>query len=113
MRPTATLANTSRGGVVDEDALLAALENGVIHSAGVDVFETEPLGGAAARFAAADRLVTLAHIGSASEATRAAMVDLAVDNILDILDILAGIAARTPIPGDLQVPGKQTKQSAS
>jgi phosphoglycerate dehydrogenase-like enzyme len=110
MPPTATLVSTSRGGVVDEEALLAALDKGVIHSAGLDLFETGPLGEAASRYAAADRLVTLPHIGSASEATRAAMVDLAVGNILDIL---AGNSARTPIPGGLQVPGKQTTPTAS
>jgi glyoxylate reductase len=105
MRPSATLINTSRGGVVDEDALLTALDNGVIHSAGVDVFETEPLAGAAATFAKAERLVTLPHIGSATEATRAAMVDLAVDNILDVL---FGNPARTPIPGGPAVPSQRS-----
>ncbi|WP_284748992.1 2-hydroxyacid dehydrogenase [Amycolatopsis sp. RTGN1] len=95
MKPTATLVNTSRGGVVDEAALLAALRSGVLHSAGLDVFEREPLGADVADLVAADRLVALPHVGSATEATRAAMVDLAVDNLLDVL---AGRPARTPIP---------------
>ncbi|MFI7062532.1 2-hydroxyacid dehydrogenase [Kribbella sp. NPDC050124] len=105
MRPTATLINTSRGGVVDEDALLAALADGTIHSAGLDVFETEPLGQRASKFAGADRLVTLPHIGSATEATRAAMVDLAVDNILDVV---LGNPARTPIAGGPAVPKQRS-----
>ena len=47
-------------------------------------------------------MVTLPHIGSATEATRAAMVDLAVDNILEVL---AGRPARTPLPGTAASPG--------
>jgi glyoxylate reductase len=109
MKPGATLVNTSRGGVVDEDALLAAIQRGIIHSAGLDVFESEPLGADADKFAGVDRLVTLPHIGSASEATRAAMVDLAVDNILDIL---GGKAARTPVPDGLSTPARQLRQAA-
>ena len=96
MKPTATLVNTARGAVVDEAALLAALRDGVIHSAGIDVFEREPRGADVADLVAQPRLVALPHIGSATEATRAAMVDLAVDNILDVL---AGRPARTPLPG--------------
>ena len=96
MKPTATLVNTSRGGVVDEDALLTALRDGQIHSAGLDVFESEPLHDTASPLLHERRLVVLPHVGSATQATRAAMVDLAVDNLLDVL---SGRPARTPLPG--------------
>ncbi|GAA3846938.1 D-glycerate dehydrogenase [Streptomyces coacervatus] len=102
MKPTATLVSTSRGGVVDEDALLKALHDGVIHSAGLDVFEREPMGTELSPLVGDPRVVTLPHIGSATEATRAAMVDLAVDNILQVL---AGRPARTPLPGSAAAPG--------
>ncbi|WP_037370663.1 2-hydroxyacid dehydrogenase [Amycolatopsis orientalis] len=101
MKPTATLVNTSRGGVVDEKALLAALRDGTIHSAGLDVFEREPRGTDVADLVAESRLVALPHVGSATEATRAAMVDLAVDNLLAVL---AGEPAHTPLPGTPAVP---------
>jgi len=101
MKPTATLINTARGAVVDEAAVLAALRDGTIHSAGLDVFEREPRGADVADLVAQSRLVALPHIGSATEATRAAMVDLAVDNVLDVL---AGLPARTPLPGTAALP---------
>ena len=101
MKPTATLINTARGGVVDEPALLAALRAGTIHSAGLDVFAREPRGADVADLVAESRLVALPHIGSATEATRAAMVDLAVDNVLDVL---SGLPARTPLPGTAALP---------
>ena len=107
MKPTATLINTSRGGVVDEEALLRALAEGIIHSAGLDVYEHEPLGPDVARLVAESRLVTLPHIGSATEATRAAMVDLAVDNLVALL---AGQPAKTPVPGTQAQPGLTTTQ---
>ncbi|MFI0780514.1 NAD(P)-dependent oxidoreductase [Streptomyces sp. NPDC021212] len=44
MKPTATLVSTSRGGVIDENALLRAVREGDIHSAGLDVYEREPVG---------------------------------------------------------------------
>lgn len=105
MKPTATLVSTSRGGVVDEQALLRALRDGSIHSAGLDVFEREPMGQELSPLAGEPHVVTLPHIGSATEATRAAMVDLAVDNLRDVL---AGEPARTPIPGGAATPGHTT-----
>ncbi|MGA5360326.1 2-hydroxyacid dehydrogenase [Streptomyces purpurascens] len=101
MKPTATLVSTSRGGVVDEEALLHAVREGRLHSAGLDVFEREPMGTELSPLVAEPNVVTLPHIGSATEATRAAMVDLAVDNILDVL---AERPARTPLPGSMAVP---------
>jgi glyoxylate reductase len=102
MKPTATLVSTSRGGVVDEEALLKAVREGGLHSAGLDVFEREPMGEELSPLVAEPYVVTLPHIGSATDSTRAAMVDLAVDNILDVLQ---DRPARTPLPGTAAVPG--------
>ncbi|WP_328978917.1 D-glycerate dehydrogenase [Streptomyces canus] len=102
MKPTATLVSTSRGGVVDEEALLHAVREGRLHSAGLDVYEREPMGTELSPLVAEPHVVTLPHVGSATEATRAAMVDLAVDNVLDVM---AERPARTPLPGSPAVPG--------
>ncbi|GAA4689581.1 2-hydroxyacid dehydrogenase [Phytohabitans rumicis] len=96
MKPTATLVNTSRGGIVDEVALVAALRAGTLHSAGLDVMVDEPRADPADPLFHEPHLVVLPHIGSATEATRAAMVDLAARNILAVLD---GHDALTPLPG--------------
>jgi len=96
MKPTATLVNTARGGVVDETALLDALRAGRLHSAGLDVMLGEPRTDPADPLLHEPNLVVLPHVGSATEATRAAMVDLAATNILAVLD---GRGAPTPIPG--------------
>ncbi|MFJ1969376.1 2-hydroxyacid dehydrogenase [Streptomyces sp. NPDC087903] len=102
MKRTATLVNTGRGGVVDEDALLSALRRGELHSAGLDVMAGEPRSDPADPLFAEPRLVVLPHVGSATEATRAAMVDLAARNIDAVLD---GGAALTPLPGTPGRPG--------
>lgn len=83
MQPTATLTNIARGGIVDETALADALANGRLASAALDVFEGEPT--VNPRLLALDNIVLTPHIASGSLATRRAMVDLAVDNLIAAL----------------------------
>lgn len=75
----AVLVNTARGALVDEDALIAALETGQIAAAGLDCFKIEPGGNPA--FAAHDNIFMLPHIGSATRHTRDAMGFRALDNL--------------------------------
>lgn len=78
-----TLINVSRGSVVDEAALIAALQEGRLGWAGLDVFEAEPKVPDALR--ALQNVVLLPHVGSATVETRAAMGALTVDNLLQHL----------------------------
>lgn len=80
MKPTATLVNVSRGGVVDTDALVIALRQGSIGSAALDVTDPEPIPADHPLLGLSNCLV-IPHLGSASHRTRAAMVDLAVENL--------------------------------
>jgi glyoxylate reductase len=84
MKPTAILINTSRGPIVNTDALVAALEAGEIAGCGLDVTDPEPLP-PDHPLARAPRAVITPHIGSASRQAREAMADLAVDNLLAAL----------------------------
>lgn len=84
MKPTAILVNTSRGPVVDEEALADALERGAIFAAGLDVFEHEPE--VPERLRAHPGVVLCPHLGSATVATRLAMGMMAVDNVLAVLE---------------------------
>lgn len=81
--PNGTLVNVSRGSVVDEAALIAALQEGRLGWAGLDVFEAEPKVPDALR--ALQNVVLLPHVGSATVETRAAMGALTVDNLLQHL----------------------------
>jgi gluconate 2-dehydrogenase len=83
MKPTATLVNVARGGIVDDKALIAALRANKIAAAGLDVYENEP---AFDRdFLTLSNVVLTPHIASASEPTRRAMANLAVDNLIAAL----------------------------
>ncbi|WP_375462439.1 2-hydroxyacid dehydrogenase [uncultured Methylobacterium sp.] len=77
--PEGILVNVARGSVVDEAALIAALEAGTIHGAGLDVFAAEPH--VPERLSALDHVVLLPHVGSGTHDTRAAMGRLVVDNL--------------------------------
>jgi lactate dehydrogenase-like 2-hydroxyacid dehydrogenase len=88
MKPTAHLINIARGGIVDDDALIAALRERRIAGAGLDVFENEPA--LDPRFASLDNVVLTPHIGSSTRATRLAMARCAADNLI------AALAGRHP-----------------
>jgi glyoxylate reductase len=83
MKPSATLVNIARGGIVDDVALIAALREGRLASAGLDVFENEPA--LHPDFLTLPNVVLTPHIGSASEKTRRAMAECASDNLIAAL----------------------------
>ena len=84
MKPEAILVNTARGPIVDTGALVRALEEGWIAGAALDVTDPEPLP-ADHPLLRAPNVLVVPHIGSASRATREAMADIAVDNLLAAL----------------------------
>ncbi|MFZ6656032.1 2-hydroxyacid dehydrogenase [Undibacterium sp. TJN19] len=88
MKPTATLVNLARGGIVDDVALIAALREKRIAAAGLDVFENEPK--FHSDFLTLKNVVLTPHIASASEATRRAMANRAADNLI------AGLSGQNP-----------------
>ncbi|MDF3081629.1 2-hydroxyacid dehydrogenase [Burkholderia sola] len=83
MKPTATLTNIARGGIVDDAALAAALRDGTIAAAGLDVYEGEPSVHPA--LLEVPNVVLTPHIASATEKTRRAMANLAADNLIAAL----------------------------
>lgn len=89
MKPGAILINAARGAVVDQEALIAALEAGALAGAGLDVYPKEPE--VDPRLIALANVVLLPHMGSATEESRTAMGDKVVDNIL-------AWAERRPLP---------------
>ncbi len=91
--PQGTLINVSRGSVVDEVALVSALQEGRLGWAGLDVFEAEPKIPQALK--EMSNVVLLPHVGSATVETRAAMGSLTVDNLLQHL---SDGTVKTPVP---------------
>jgi glyoxylate reductase len=92
MKPSAYLVNTSRGPVVDEDALVVALRDGLIAGAALDVYEREPM----VHFGllGLSNVILSPHLGSATHETRTAMADLAARNLMEVL---SGNSPITPI----------------
>lgn len=84
MKPTAFLINTARGPVIDESALLSALEARTIAGAGLDVYEYEPMVPSALR--SLPNVVLLPHLGSATLETRVRMGRICLDNIAAVLE---------------------------
>jgi glyoxylate reductase len=80
MKPSAVLINTARRPIVDEQALVAALQAGTIAGAGLDVFEHEPA--VTPELLRMEQVVLLPHIGSASLKTRTLMAAMASENIV-------------------------------
>ncbi|MBN9048459.1 MAG: 2-hydroxyacid dehydrogenase [Rhizobiales bacterium] len=91
--PNGIVINMARGSVIDEPALIDALKNNTIMSAGLDVFVNEPH--VPAELMAMENVVLLPHLGSASVHTRRAMDQLVVDNLLAYF---AGKPPLTPVP---------------
>ena len=92
MKRSAYLVNTSRGPVVDEEALAWALHEGLLAGAALDVYENEPL--VHPSLLEHENVVLAPHIGSATRETRTAMAELAVKNVIAVL---AGRAPLTPV----------------
>ena len=91
--PNGVLVNIARGTLVDEPALIEALQNGTILAAGLDVFENEPQVPQA--LLELDNVALLPHVGSASWPTRLAMANLVVSNLFSWIE---GKGALTPVP---------------
>jgi glyoxylate reductase len=92
MKRSALLVNTSRGSVVDEEALAWALKERLIAGAALDVYEHEPA--VREELLGMEHVVLAPHLGSATRETRTAMADLAVRNVIAVL---AGLPPLTPV----------------
>ena len=94
MKPTARILNVARGGMIDETALLSALEAGTIAGAGIDVFTAEPPveGDAASKLIAHPKVVATPHLGAS---TAEAQENVSIDVCTQVLSILSGQLPRS------------------
>lgn len=98
MKPTVRIVNCARGGIIDEEALVAAIQEGRIAGAALDVYETEPLGEDSPLRGLGKNVVLTPHLGASTEE---AQVNVAIDVAEQIRDVLLGLPARSAvnIPG--------------
>ncbi|GAB7355358.1 hypothetical protein MBLNU459_g5884t1 [Dothideomycetes sp. NU459] len=103
MKKTARILNVARGGMVDEEALLSALENGTIAGAGVDVFSTEPPApdSPATRLIAHPKVVATPHLGAS---TVEAQENVSIDVCTQVLSILSGALPRSAVNAPIILP---------
>ncbi|PLC55212.1 bifunctional glyoxylate/hydroxypyruvate reductase B [Pollutimonas nitritireducens] len=97
MKPGAILINGARGPIVQEAALLHALQHGPLRAAGLDVFDTEPLP-VDSPLRTHPKVLALPHVGSATHETRQAMCEMATTNLLLALQGKPPLAAYAPVP---------------
>jgi len=98
MKPTARIVNCARGGIIDEAAIAAAVEQGVIAGAALDVYAKEPLEADSPLRSVSERLILTPHLGASTEE---AQENVAIDVAEQIRDVLLGLPARSAvnIPG--------------
>jgi glyoxylate reductase len=92
MKRSAIFVNTARGSVVDEEALIWALNERLIAAAALDVFDNEPH--VREELMTMENVVLAPHLGSATRETRTAMIDLAISNVVAVA---AGEPPITPV----------------
>ncbi|GAB7330490.1 hypothetical protein MBLNU13_g02094t1 [Cladosporium sp. NU13] len=103
MKPTARILNVARGGMIDETALLSALEAGTIAGAGIDVFTAEPPieGDAASKLIAHPKVVATPHLGAS---TAEAQENVSIDVCTQVLSILSGQLPRSAVNAPVILP---------
>lgn len=103
MKPTARILNVARGGMIDESALLSALENGTIAGAGIDVFSSEPpdANSSARALIAHPQVVATPHLGAS---TVEAQENVSIDVCTQVLSILSGSLPRSAVNAPIILP---------
>lgn len=103
MKPTARVLNVARGGMLDEAALVEALDNGTIAGAGIDVFTSEPPkeGDTASKLIAHPKVVATPHLGAS---THEAQENVSIDVCEQVLHILSGQLPRSAVNAPIILP---------
>ena len=103
MKPTARILNVARGGMIDEDALVEALDKGIIAGAGIDVFTSEPprSDSSANRLIAHPKVVATPHLGAS---TKEAQENVSIDVCEQVVSILSGELPRSAVNAPIILP---------